>query len=200
MEPNSTEEQFFDGESLPEEPHFDEEATLLSARPVVPLDRVAAVRLTPPWVFGLALAGALLLGVVTTAIYYSVRYRNESTQLASSDISSGVEAATDPESPNETETADASDSIAVDSLATEESQAVSTPSPLGMSDGITRKRRARFVTRFGGSSAVRTTTGRNAAKEEANTQKREAKFRREKSQSADGLLRIREIFEGAPKP
>lgn len=200
MEPNNTEEQFFGAESLLAEPHFDEEATLLSARPVVPLDRVAAkASLSRPWVFGLALAGALLLGVVSTAIYYSVRYRNESTQLSTSDISAAVAGATETKSPKEPETPD-SGSSARDSSATEQKQVLSTTSPVEITDGITRKRTARFAARYGGTSTLRRPSGGRATKEETDAQKRETRFRKEKNQSADGLLRIREIFEGAPKP
>ena len=53
-------------------PHFDEEATLQSARPVVPLHEVKAQgRSRRRWLLGGALALAATLGAVTASLIYS---------------------------------------------------------------------------------------------------------------------------------
>src|SRR5882762_6160346 len=68
------------------EPHFDDEATLLSARRVVPLDEVspygsqATSRFAHGWMFAATVVGALLLGVVASVAYYSYLNR-EPAQL-----------------------------------------------------------------------------------------------------------------------
>src|SRR5688500_17006739 len=73
MVSNITDQVFWSSDTPLAEPHFDEEATLLSARRVVPIKKVAVKKpgFSRPWVFGFALAGALLLGVSVTALYYS---------------------------------------------------------------------------------------------------------------------------------
>ena len=50
-------------------PHFDEEATLLSARPVVPLNAVKAdTRRRRPVVFGLTILLAILVGAISATL------------------------------------------------------------------------------------------------------------------------------------
>src|SRR6476659_1268344 len=85
-----------------DEPHFDDEATVLSARPVVPLAEVpvdaesyeqqAPSRFARGWVFAATIAGAMLLGAVVAIAYFS--YANpQPVQPAVSDdgIVAGVE-------------------------------------------------------------------------------------------------------------
>jgi len=79
------------------EPHFDDEATLLSARRVVPLDEVEPYeaqthsRFARWWVLAATIAGAMLLGVVVGAAYYSHASR-ESAQVSvdTESIAAGV--------------------------------------------------------------------------------------------------------------
>ncbi|MEO7971229.1 MAG: hypothetical protein ABI698_08020 [bacterium] len=80
------------------EPHFDDEATVLSARPVVPLDQVEFYEEQTPgrfargWVFAATIAGAMLLGVFVGIGYYSYANRQPSQPfVADESIVAGVE-------------------------------------------------------------------------------------------------------------
>src|SRR5712664_525296 len=95
MESNIAEQRVWSPDSPLAEPHFDDEVTLLSARPVVPIERFTQKRAsTRPWVFGFALAGALLLGVSATALYYS-QFRATGSQAVPNieKVSSGAQGA-----------------------------------------------------------------------------------------------------------
>src|SRR5687768_1919491 len=83
MESNISNQPLWSPESPVAQPRFDEEATLLSARPVVPIEEVAVKPgFSRPWVLGFALAGALFLGVAATAIYFS-QFRTTGSQPVS---------------------------------------------------------------------------------------------------------------------
>src|SRR3989442_14950186 len=80
------------------EPHFDDEATLLSARRVVPLDEVPSYGSRKPstlagrWMFAAIVLGSLLLGVVGGAAYYSYLNREQAASFVDTqNIISGVE-------------------------------------------------------------------------------------------------------------
>lgn len=80
MESNITNQQSWSLDSPLTQPHFDQEATLLSARPVVPINQlIVKPGFSRPWVFGLAVAGALLVGVSATALYFS-QFRTTQSQ------------------------------------------------------------------------------------------------------------------------
>ena len=60
-----------------EQPHFDDERTLLQARPVVPLDRIAArVKHRRRWFLGSAFALAMLLGAASALVSAYFKLRN----------------------------------------------------------------------------------------------------------------------------
>ena len=60
-----------------EEPHFDDERTLLTARPVVPLEKIEAkVRHRRQWVLGGAFAIAMLLGAASALVASYLKLRN----------------------------------------------------------------------------------------------------------------------------
>ncbi len=203
---NITDQQSF-GADLPlPEPHFDEEATVLSARPVVPLDRVASkARFSRPWVLGLALTGALLLGVSATAIYYSRLDRNDSIPTTTTEaVDSGVQARTteidharDSRPPAARASADSGSSSKV------RDEAPLTVEPAETSTDSPRKPVARRVAVLtfeprGGDKASR--EERKAARKEERERKREVKRENQENKSSRDLLRIREIFEGPHKP
>lgn len=59
------------------EPHFDDEGTLLSARPVVPLEKIEAkVRRRRHWVLGGAFAIAMMLGAASALLASYLKLRN----------------------------------------------------------------------------------------------------------------------------
>src|ERR1700692_4203807 len=95
MESNISEPEFSNTAAPISEPHFDDETTVLSARPVIPLEKVnAKSRPTRPWLLGGALVAALFLGISMTAIYYSLLNREDSWLVTHTEnISAGVEAA-----------------------------------------------------------------------------------------------------------
>ena len=68
------------------EPHFDDEQTLLSARPVVPLEKIEAkVRHRRQWFLGGAFAIAMMLGAASALVASYLKLRNvpqSATELA----------------------------------------------------------------------------------------------------------------------
>jgi len=69
----------------PAEPHFDDELTLLSARPVVPLEKIdAKQRHRRNWVLGGAFAIAMMLGAATALVASYLKLRavpNQATEI-----------------------------------------------------------------------------------------------------------------------
>jgi hypothetical protein len=180
-------DQFWSPDSPLAQPHFDEEVTLLSARPVVPIERFTRKSMsTSPWVFGFALASAVLLGVSATAFYYS-RFRTTGSQDVPNieKVSSGAQGA-------------ATESFARDELPI---NATETKRPLNSSNTTSKKSphlRATVVTDQS-SEPEYETHERRGAKREAKERKRANRAGRD-YKSSDELLRIREIFEGPQRP
>jgi len=214
MKSNITNQQLRSPDSQLAEPHFDDEATLLSAQPVVPFRKLLVKPgFSRPWVFGLALAGALLLGVSASALYYS-RFRITARQPVSNGatVSSGVQAlASDTVVPDESpievteateETAAESSSIESDTSARMKTQGPSrTTRPLNSSNTVSKKPTHRGATVVDESSEreYESREERRAARREAKERKRANRERRA-GRSSDELLRIRDIFEGPPRP
>ena len=66
-----------DSPDLVSEPHFDEEQTLISARPVVPLEKInAKVRHRKQWFLGGAFAIAMMLGAASALLASYFKMRN----------------------------------------------------------------------------------------------------------------------------
>lgn len=211
MKSNITNEQFWSPDSPLAAPHFDEEVTLLSARPVVPIKRLS---LKPgflrPWVFGFALAGALLLGVSATALYYS-QFRTTGSQPVPNieTVSSGAEGvASEAVAPDErpTEATGAgSSSVDSDPSVSVKAQARSvswTTRPLNSSTAVSKKpahRRATVVVDQSTESEYETREERRAARRETK-ERRRANREGRAGKHSDELLRIRDIFEGPPRP
>ena len=86
MESNTTEQDLSRDETLLEEPHFDEEATVLSARPVVPLEVVEAKsRSARRLLIGSAIAVALLIGAVAATFMYKVRGDQQASSVTATE-------------------------------------------------------------------------------------------------------------------
>ena len=63
-------------------PHFDDERTVLSARPVVPLEQInAKVRHRRHWVLGGAFAIAMILGAASALVASYLKLRNAATPV-----------------------------------------------------------------------------------------------------------------------
>ena len=88
-----------------EQPHFDDERTLQSARPVVPLERIdAKLKHRRRWFLGGAFAVAMLLGAASAVISAYFRMRDvPSSEVARLDIPSSAAPVVEEAVPAETE-------------------------------------------------------------------------------------------------
>ena len=188
-------------EMSPAEPHFDEEATLLSARPVVPLDEIVAKeRSGKRLAFGLAIAFSLIVGALGGALIYKQGHK-ESTAIFETVIAGA-------------------DGIAVN----EEVAAPSVNEPLAeTSTGTLPERRAVPAETQPNTPSRRVRSSRSETaernlpsqvddnelrwKERIEEWRRRRKFERQAQKearrhgnSSDDVLRIREIFEGSRRP
>jgi hypothetical protein len=213
MESNITNEQFRSSYSSPSEPHFDDEATVLSARPVVPIGELTSkAGFSRPWVFGLAIVAALLLGVSATAFYYSRFSAIDGQSVVSIEtVSSDVQGVAS-EPPNVNELPEATGTTESDNSVTDsnksvkaKTQTVSRPSitrPLNSSKDRVKKRAPRRETQVVDQLVDyenETREQRREARRDAQERKREIRERRVERRS-DEALRIREIFEGPARP
>src|SRR5262245_52232190 len=86
-----------DSPDLASEPHFDDERTVLSARPVVPLEKIdAKVRRRKQWFLGGAFAIAMMLGAASALLASYVKMRNVQNAPAPSEVATQVDV---PEAP-----------------------------------------------------------------------------------------------------
>ncbi|MFN2491463.1 MAG: hypothetical protein ABR501_01085 [Pyrinomonadaceae bacterium] len=212
------EQQLPGTDSSLDEPHFDEEATVL-ARPVVPLEKVAASPRVRKglasshgkrgWIFVLTVAGALLAGMAATTFYYSrsnnkARSANEAATITSG--SSGTEAQLTEVKPEPR--GSAAENVAPQTRTRSRRELATTIPP---TDGIESPQAARdFPIRPVARRVATITLGReqqddDERREERRAARREAKERRrerrynEDNKAANELVRIREIFEGPRK-
>jgi hypothetical protein len=209
MEANITDEPFRGSDSSPSEPHFEDEATLLSARPVVPIAALTSKeRFSRPWIFGIAVAGAILLGMAATVFYYSQFRAIEERSVAGIDIvSSGVQGvASEPLNLNElhqAKTTESDDSFADSNKSAKEKpqtpSRLATARPLNAYNVGSKKpafRRETPGVDERSYSEYETRDERRAARRESKERKRE----RRAAKHSDEVLRIRDIFEGPARP
>ena len=204
MAAQSTNEEYLIDAAPLTEPHFDEEATLLSARPVVPLQEVKAEEnFRKGLLFGLAMAGSLMLGALGASFIYRQRGEVATTAISTavpgaagvviegpSDTTANAEAAGGAAAEKMAEadlsTVDKKSAAAVPTGATSntvETKAVESPSSESEEPELTR--------------AERIAERRLRRRAERQTQREyEGRPRR----NSDGALRIREIFEGPGRP
>lgn len=191
-----------------DEPHFDEEATILAARPVVPLEEVrSAKRSKGALAVVLAVGGGLIIGLLAATLmfrYFSVSQPPvEETTSATEQpanqlppISSGVEANTDDVATVTTEV----EQIPVES---EETVAPRAPAPERKPQVEPRPRVIVNEPRVSEEDEEeRQREIRRAERQEERRERRRAarKQQRAEADGNDDLSRIREIFEGTPRP
>lgn len=186
-------------------PHFDEDATLLSARPVVPLHEVKSeTRSRRRVIFGLTILAAILLGAISATLLLMQSGRNPEsvaeTEVSEPVVSSGAAGGSTSEP--------ASSRVTVSREPTEE-PAIEVP---GDRDVSTKKRSTAVLrnsvkpARAGSPDRERDEDFENDEREVRRIERRNARreARRERrgrrEQRGDDLLRIREIFEGSPRP
>jgi hypothetical protein len=189
------------------EPHFDDEATLLSARRVVPLDEVSSDGLHTTWHFGrgwifaATIAGALLLGTFVGAAYYSYVNRESAQQFVDLEsVAAGVEGITtapalDNESSAAANASESGKATPSDSTASVTGPQEQTSEPQRADSDENGRPVARRVDVLTFPSSR---DERKAARRQAKERKRE--LERESRRSRNDLTRIREIFEGPQKP
>jgi hypothetical protein len=191
------------GLELPlDEPHFDDEATVLSARPVVPLDEVESYEVQTPsrfargWVFAATVLGAMLLGVVVGLAYYSYSNRQPGQPAADESVVAGVDGmAVEP-------------AAGIEALATAPEVQQTTPARAEAEVAVTRppsvsrpvasanEGRKPVARRVEVLTWPSTKEDRKAARRLAKQQRKEL----ERESRDRNLTRIREIFEGPQRP
>lgn len=187
----------------PSEPHFDEEATLLSARPVVPLREVrAGARARILLAFGLTIIASLLVGALGATLIYQ-RGQKQTTAIVqtSNPVSkqsveedaplTGAVGALSGSREGAPQVAENTDEVTAPKARNADASTIKKPDPANSHSDASINGEREFR------RAQRLEERRIRHRAERET-RREA--RRQKSQSPDDLLRIREIFEGSPRP
>lgn len=189
-------------------PHFDEDATLLSARPVVPLHEVNnETRSRRRVIFGLTILAAILLGAISATLLLMQNGQNLES-VAESEVSQPGVSSSGAAGGSTAESSESMVPLAREPIAEPPANEV-----LGSRDVTAKKRSKAAILRNTAKPArtgspdrerdqdfeiddreLRRSERRNARREE----RRQRRDRRE--QTGDDLLRIREIFEGSPRP
>jgi len=185
-------------------PHFDEDATLLSARPVVPLHEVKVeTRSKRHVIFGLTILTAILVGAISATLLLMQSGQNSQSELSQPSVSpSGAPGGSTSES--------AEARVPVLAEPDEEPQMREVPSAR---DSSVKKQPTEAISRSSEKPARAGSPGRERVEDvddderesrraERRDARREARreLRRRSEQTVDDLLRIREIFEGSPRP
>jgi uncharacterized membrane protein len=221
MASNIKEKDFSRTEILLEEPHFDEEATLLSARPVVPLkvveDKSRSLRRL---VVGSAIVAALLIGAFAATLIYKVRGEGQATTVTTRADSLtqshpsieaevvGVESQ-EPE-PMALDTKQPDERAVVENVKPASPPSISSQSPPRVarkgikSSNENEAQDGTLQEEIDEQREMDKEIRRAERREEHRPRRveREAKHesRGRDPRSTDDLLRIREIFEGRPRP
>ncbi|MEP6818534.1 MAG: hypothetical protein ABJA18_03300 [bacterium] len=186
MQSNITDQQYFNDDLPLSEPHFDEEATLLSARPVVPLREIKAEgRSGKRLVFGVAMLGSLTVGVLGATLIYKRQGQEQATAIVSTAVpGSGVIGPVS--APPTTEIVGGVAAETVQDAATVEKKGTlsvfhSESSKVGVRKSLVERVEAQR----------RRSSSEREAQKDSGGRKRKA---------SDELLRIRDIFEGPSRP
>lgn len=182
------------------EPHFDEEATLLSAQPVVPLEEIVAEeRSGKRLMFGVAMVFSLIVGALAGTLIYKQRGHQQSTAIVDTAVPGAAGIVVDESVPVSPVAEQAS---AAGTGTLPESSAVPAPIKTVGSSSL-RAGSSRVVTKEKTLESVEDERElRRAERIEARrlrrrSEREEARRYRDRS---DDVLRIREIFEGSRRP
>ena len=184
-------------------PHFDEEATLLSARPVVPLNEVKAdARSRRPLIFGLTILVAILVGAIGATLMIQ---RGQNSQRAAE--SEGTQPAVSSAGAAGGSTLESAVTRVPVGTPDEKPQLGEVPSAR---DSLIKKRQTAAILPNSVKPAKPDyetlkdleSDGMELRRAERRDARREARrqLRRKREQIGDDVLRIREIFEGSPRP
>ena len=220
---NSTiDDRITGGENL-DEPHFDEESTILAARPVVPLEEVKAERSKAGVAVALAIGGGLLIGLITAMLIYRYLGTNqvpggETTTVAEQPASPAGQA-TSNQLPSPAGGAYGVDDSAVTSVEDDKPAEADTetrerqpdveepirdrvPEVAPRRPVVVRESRPPVDEEEDEESerAIRRAERQEERRERRRAIREARRQERQPDRRADDLTRIREIFEGAPKP
>jgi hypothetical protein len=186
-------------------PHFDDEATLLSARPVVSLHEVKAeTRSRRRVIFGLTILAAILLGAISATLLMMQSGQNSQSE-AKAEVrqptvsSSGAAGGSTAEArmPELAEPDKEPQMIEVPSV---RNSSIKTRPTAAISRGSVKPARAASPEQEDDAYFER--DDRELRRAERRDARREARRQRrdKREQMGDDLMRIREIFEGSPRP
>lgn len=218
-------------------PHFDEEATLLSARPVVPLHEVRAETRSKR---RLAFASTIVAAVLVGAIGASLLFLRDKQTASVADVEQGlVNPGSDSSQLNESgslhdraghstsgkspvgqspigQVINSGESAALTAVTNEQIDQTTTTTPTSRKSNVNRGQTPRTVLRSARANPnTPAQTTLEAQNDDADVEMDERMLRREerrearrlrqerrnsRERSSDDLMRIREIFEGAPRP
>jgi hypothetical protein len=183
-------------------PHFDDEATLLSAQRVVPFHKLTD-KTNSNWnlLFGATLAAALMIGAVGGVIYARLEgtpvSKDETTErvaepaLQDESVSAGVES-------HELTTSDETTAIGVEKA---DQKAANNPrNPSSASKRVSPNPAPAKRVQTDPDESEYYANERELRGEERRAARRTRREATREAQHSDDLFRIREIFEGSPRP
>lgn len=191
------------------EPHFDDERTLLSARRVIPLDRVDALSRRKQWWLSATIAVAAALGTLGGFIYYRRGTPAQTRPALSHATQAGVGASF--EEPLESAYVDTTERLGVEEEAVEAGDELSDVTVKPSVDSVKRIPRrppavsepAEESTSAVDGASVEDDSERDRASRRVERweERRERRIRRRNQEKQpNDLFRIDQIFEGAPRP
>ena len=205
MESNNINQEYFETAAPLGEPHFDEEATVLSARPVVPLQEIKAEEQSRKrLIVGLAMACSLMMGALAATLIYKQRGEGQSTAISTAVPGAAGMVVDDPASPPATVEVGGgavADTLPEAGAATAEKELV-VPSLSGntASTAVELQRKKNLPEQVEESELTRSERidSRRLRRRLERQAWRESGGRQRKT--SDDLLRIRDIFEGPARP
>ena len=202
MESNIINEEYFADAGPLGEPHFDEEAPLLSARPVVPLQEIKAEeRSRKRLIVGFAMACSLMMGALAATLIYKQRGQAQSAAVSTAVPGAAGIAVDGPVSPTATEVGAGATGVSTEAGATTvEKQSVPSASGSTASTAVEsqqKKNLPQVVDETELSREERIEARRLRRKLERQARRESWERRR---RTSDDLLRIRDIFEGPSRP
>ena len=184
-------------------PHFDEETTLLSARPVVPLHEVKAeARSRRGLIFGLTILAAILLGATSATLMMMQSGQNpqSASEAGMSQLAVSASGAANgfTSGPDEAR-------VSASREEDKEAQSIEVPNAHESSKKLPKAASSRKASKADSADYETDEYFENDERESRRAERRDSRremkrLRRKGEQVGDDLLRIREIFEGSPRP
>ncbi len=189
MDSSITEEQEFARDLPLSEPHFDEEATLLSAQPVVPLQEInSGARSRKRMLLGAAIVGSLMLGALAATLIY--KRQEQATAIVSRAVpGSGVIAVGHDSAPSAPQIIGGIGTGKLPDAATREKQATPAASPAQSHKQAVKE-----------SKLEQKELRPERTRKSSSVREEKKDSRGPKRKDSDELLRIRDIFEGPARP